>query len=99
MKVKYLNLNDGKTLSIQAGPTYYSSEPDPDGSYCLVEIGNIKNHSMPDYLLPYREEPVLNFEVYRYVPAELVVRMIEDFGGIASGYCPSLRVKKEKENE
>ena len=77
-----LFLNDGVSLSVQAGEHLYCSPRSNKGPYTQVEIG-FPSEPLPELFMPYCEKPDNPTEtVYAYVPLELVLFYIGSHGGI-----------------
>lgn len=77
-------LNNGVSLSVQAGEMMYS-EPRRDDCdvYTAVEVGFPSEEI--DELVYYAEDPNdLTGTVYSYVPVEVMNKYIEEAGGIIS---------------
>lgn len=77
---------DGFHVSIQASHTHYCLPRDNDGPYSEVELGYPSADPTED-IKPYAEhwddeEPDYTGTVYGYVPVKLVVKMLEEHGGI-----------------
>ena len=84
---------DGFKVSIQASEFHYCS-PKVSGIfviYTLVEVGfpNQEEELIAKWQeSPERERPT--YDVYPYVPAEVVSMMIAKHGGMVEGECPRL---------
>lgn len=83
---------DGFTMSVQAGPGLYSCPRAVADSYTEVEVG-----------FPSGEEPLLlrfmegtnpTETVYPYVPAEIILAVINKHGGMIRGELPPLKATK-----
>lgn len=81
---KRIVLNNGVSLSVQAGERMYSEPRRDDYSkYMAVEVGFPSEEI--DELVYYAEDPNdLTETVYPYVPVEVVNKYIEEAGGIIS---------------
>jgi len=84
---------DGFKVSIQASEFNYCS-PKVSGLfviYTLVEIGFPNEEE--ELIAKWQESPEKNrptYDVYPYVPAEVVSMMIAKHGGMVKGECPRL---------
>ena len=87
---------DGFEMSVQAGGGMYSHPRYDATSYTEVEIG-FPNKEEP-LLAAYAEDPERpTGTVYPYVPAKLVLEVIEKHGGMVSGELPPFEDKPEPE--
>lgn len=72
---------DGFSMSVQAGSANYCSPRDEFGPYTKFEIGFPSEKV--DVLMDYAEEPDSPTDtVYGWVPVDLVVKIINEHGGI-----------------
>lgn len=80
-----ITLANGDKLSVQASDGHYSFPRSMKGPYTQVEIGFPAEKI--EKLMPYAEEPENPTEtVYGYVPIEILIEVIEDFGGFTHPY-------------
>ena len=88
-KYKPLVCNDGFTVSVQASRTNYCEPRDDSGPYRTVELGF---PSLADPLInPWAEDPGdLTGTVYGWVPADVVLELIEKHGGWKEGELPPM---------
>lgn len=85
---------DGFSLSIQASSFHYCTPKIDAGPWTAVEIG-FPSEADPD-LAEYAEDISRPTEtVYGWVPAKVVLALLEKHGGLVSGECPDLDVEKE----
>jgi hypothetical protein len=100
-----VEFNNGGKVSIQASSTHYSEPRNDEGPYNRVEIGYpTRNTRIPKSMLRfieqglnYREDGELDpyDNVYPYVPASIVRKLIQMNGGVKSGEVPPLAGKTE----
>jgi hypothetical protein len=81
--VKEVVCQDGFRMSVQAGPSLYSSPRDWADEYTEVEVGFPSQ--MEVWLMPFIDEPDADptDTVYGYVPVETINQIVEDHGGLA----------------
>jgi len=84
---------DGFKVSIQASEFHYCS-PKVSGLYIIYTLVEVGFPNQEEELIakwqesPERERPT--YDVYPYVPAEVVSMMIAKHGGMVEGECPRL---------
>lgn len=76
-----LKLNDGSHVSVQASSTHHCSPQSDYGPYSEFEINT---SAKKRYLSPYKQD----CGTHSYVPVQLILRLIEESGGIAEGEVP-----------
>jgi hypothetical protein len=82
-QVKEIVCSDGFRMSVQAGPTLYSSPRDWADHYEEVEVGfpsQVEVRLMP--FIDERNADPTN-TVYGWVPVETINQIVEDHGGLA----------------
>lgn len=81
-----LLLGNGERISVQASKFHYCTPRENDAeSYTTVEVGNVDNIELPEEWAKYRGgEWSSDFEVYAYIPVNLVWDMIQSKGGLVS---------------
>jgi hypothetical protein len=78
-----LEMEDGFTMSVQAGSHSYSTPREMVGEYEELEVG-FPSECEP-LLEEYAEDSAdLTETVYGYVPAEVILEVIEKHGGLVS---------------
>ena len=84
---------DGFTVSIQASYSHYCSPRTDADMYGSVELGfpNAPDSLIKEYADDYGEGIDYTATVYAYVPADIVIKLINKHGGIVSGQCPPLK--------
>ena len=88
-KYKALICEDGFSVSIQAGERSYCSPRNNVGPYVAVELGFPNEED--GLIIPWAEDAGdLTGTVYGYVPADIVLEMITNHGGIKSGELPPM---------
>jgi hypothetical protein len=100
-----IEFNNGGKVSIQASSTHYSEPRNDEGPYNRVEIGYpTRNTRIPKSMLRFIEQGLNHREdgeldpydnVYPYVPASIVRKLIQMNGGVKSGEVPPLAGKTE----
>jgi hypothetical protein len=100
-----VEFNNGGKVSIQASSTHYSEPRNDEGPYNRVEIGYpTRNTRIPKSMLRFIEQGLNHREdgeldpydnVYPYVPASIVRKLIQMNGGVKSGEVPPLAGKTE----
>lgn len=74
---------DGFNMSVQTGKAIYCSPRDSRGPWHKVEVGFPSERV--EELMEYAEDPTKPVEtVYGYVPLEVVVKVVDAHGGIAT---------------
>lgn len=84
--IKRLELADGESLSVQTGHTHYCMPRDNYGPWVLVEVGYPSvdpGEEWKEYFDGDWDETDHTDSVYGYVPINLVVKFINDHGGIS----------------
>lgn len=84
--IKRLELADGESLSVQTGHAHYCQPRDNYGPWYLVEVGYPSvdpGEEWREYFDGDWEETDHTGSVYKYVPIDLVVKFINDHGGIS----------------
>ena len=76
-----LKLMDGTYVSVQASETHHSSPRRDYGPYSEFEINT---STKKRYLSPYSQ----GCGTHSYVPVQLILKLIEEAGGIAEGEIP-----------
>ena len=88
--LKRVLCHDGTTLSIQASDTHYCMPRDNDGPWCAVEVG-FPSRKL-DGLMEWAETPDAPTEtVYGYVPMAVLVKVIDECGGLVGPERLSLK--------
>ena len=84
---------DGFEMSVQASRGHYCSPREDEGPYTAVEIGFPNRRDA--LLMPHIELPDGDplDSVYPWVPARLVMKVIQKHGGRISGELPPLNLK------
>jgi hypothetical protein len=82
-QVKHIVCKDGFKMSVQAGPTLYSSPRDWVDDYSEVEVGFPSQVEVR--LMPFIDDPDVDptDTVYCYVPVDTINRIVEEHGGLA----------------
>lgn len=73
-----LYMRDGAELSVQASRLHYSRPREDIGPYTHVEVG-YPSGSVPDTWAEYQDG---KYEIYAYLPIELVYMYVAAHGGI-----------------
>lgn len=82
---------DGFSVSVQASRYHYCHPRQDSGPYSQVELGYPSNRPT-DEVMTYREDPTGSptETVYPYVPADAVMRLLAEHGGVVAGQLPPL---------
>jgi len=80
-----MHCTDGSTFSIQASRVHYCSPKNNTGPYTHYEVG-FPQDAKGDAL----QEPLLaeygDYPVYRYVPKDVIVQILENHGGLTNAH-------------
>lgn len=84
---------DGFKVSIQASHSHYCQPRTYADMYGAVELGfpNAPDSLIKEYADDYGDDIDYTETVYAYVPADIVIKLINKHGGIVRGQCPPLK--------
>lgn len=102
-----IKCRDDFEFSVQASASHYCLPRDNKGPYTEVEVGFPSEVEL--LLMPYIErvydgkrddyypnEEIATKTVYPFVPAEVILEVIDKHGGMVGGEIPSLSVEEDK---
>ena len=87
-----LRLKDGTSVSVQASSTHHCSPQRDTGPYHEFEINT---SAKKRYLSPYAQ----GCGTHSWVPVQLILKLIEEAGGIAEGEIPPYFIEEYVELE
>lgn len=88
-KYRPIVCNDGFSVSVQASQTNYCEPRNDEGPYTAVELGYPSR--VEPKIMPWAEDPSEpTSTVYGWVPADLVLEIINDHGGWKDGELPPM---------